>query len=128
MKTFTGVIAAHQPECRSHDSYAADSLRGEKSRRCKLKPQMLARVRIVTRPGEALVVPQDALIFEIDGYYAYVDVRAWHARAAQSRDRVVERKRFRARASPGSRPGEHVVTRRNLQVNALWHEAHGESS
>ena len=37
----------------------------------KLKPQMLARVRIVTRPGQALVVPQDALVFDTDSYFAY---------------------------------------------------------
>src|SRR5262249_25095167 len=29
----------------------------------KLKPQMLARVRITVRPGHALVVPQEALVF-----------------------------------------------------------------
>lgn len=40
----------------------------------RLKPQMLARVRIVTRPGAALVVPQQALVFDTNSYFAYVRV------------------------------------------------------
>ncbi len=40
----------------------------------QLKPQMLARIKIITNPGSALVVPQDALVFDTDGYYAFVDV------------------------------------------------------
>ena len=35
---------------------------------------MLAKIRSSPRPGEALVVPQDALVFDIDNYYAFVDV------------------------------------------------------
>lgn len=93
----------------------------------KLKPQMLARVRIVTRPGQALVVPQDALIFETDGYYAYVDA---------GNDRLERRKvaiaswgeKGSARVVSGLKPGERVVTGQTIQVDALWHQAHGESS
>ena len=33
---------------------------------------MLARVRIVTHPGAALVVPQRALVFDGNVYYAFV--------------------------------------------------------
>jgi membrane fusion protein, copper/silver efflux system len=93
----------------------------------KLKPQMLARVRIVTQPGEAVVVPQDALIFETDAYYAFV----------QSGPGMVERRKVAigswsksgyARVLAGLKPGDQVVTGETLQVNALWHEAHGESS
>ena len=40
----------------------------------KLKPQMLARIKILTSAGSALVIPQDALIFETDAYYTYVDM------------------------------------------------------
>lgn len=40
----------------------------------KLKPQMLARVRIVIRPGEALSVPMEALVFDTNDYYVYVDL------------------------------------------------------
>ncbi|MHB8383802.1 MAG: efflux RND transporter periplasmic adaptor subunit, partial [Candidatus Binataceae bacterium] len=93
----------------------------------KLKPQMLARVKIVTRPGQALVVPQDALIFDTNGYYAFVD-------AGNNR---LERRRVAiaswgaagyARVVSGLKAGEHVVTGQTIQVDALWHQAHGESS
>jgi membrane fusion protein, copper/silver efflux system len=93
----------------------------------KLKPQMLARIQIVTRPGSALVVPQEALIFETDSYYAYVDrggglierrkvtIGSWNAQGY-------------ARVVSGLTAGERVVRAASLQVNALWHQAHGESS
>jgi len=93
----------------------------------KLKPQMLARVRIVTHPGSALVVPQTALVFDENGYYAFV----------QTGPHTVERRNVQiatwnehgyARVVSGLRVGEHVVVRKSLQLNALWHEAHGESS
>lgn len=93
----------------------------------KLKPQMLARVKIVTRPGQALVVPQDALIFDTDGYYAFVD-------AGNNR---LERRKVAiaswgaagyARVVSGLKAGEQVVTGQTIQVDALWHQAHGESS
>jgi membrane fusion protein, copper/silver efflux system len=93
----------------------------------KLKPQMLARVRIVTRPGSALVVPQAALVFETDGYYAFVQAGP---------DRV-ERRRVTigswneqgyARVVAGLKAGDQVVASEAIQVNALWHQAHGESS
>jgi len=38
----------------------------------RLKPQMLARIKIVTSSGSALIVPQDALVFDTDCYYAFV--------------------------------------------------------
>lgn len=93
----------------------------------KLKPQMLARVKIVTRPGQALVVPQDALIFETDGYYAYVSA---------GNDRLERRKvaiaswgeKGSARVVSGLKAGDRVVTGQTIQVDALWHQAHGESS
>ncbi len=93
----------------------------------KLKPQMLAKVSIVTRPGEALVVPQDALVFDIDNYYAFVEVSP----------RVFEHRKVSiaswskvgyARVVSGLKAGDRVVSGETLQVNALWHEAHGESS
>jgi membrane fusion protein, copper/silver efflux system len=93
----------------------------------RLKPQMLARVRITVRPGQALVVPQGALVFDTDSYYAFVQVGG---------DRVERRKvaiaswsaRGYARIVSGLSPGERVVSGETLQVNALWHAAHGESS
>ncbi|HKN01576.1 MAG TPA: efflux RND transporter periplasmic adaptor subunit [Candidatus Binataceae bacterium] len=93
----------------------------------KLKPQMLARVRVTVRPGQALVVPQGALVFDTDSYYAFVE---------SGSDRVERRKvtigswseQGEARIISGLKEGDRVVTGETLQVNALWHEAHGESS
>ncbi len=88
---------------------------------------MLARVRIVTRPGSALVVPQTALVFDADAYYAFVETGA----------NTVERRRVEiatwndqgyARIVSGLKSGEKVIAHKSLQLNALWHEAHGESS
>jgi Cu(I)/Ag(I) efflux system membrane fusion protein len=92
-----------------------------------LKPDMLARVRIMTEAGRALMVPQEALVFEVDAYYAFVEVAP---------GRVTRRKVAIAswtsegftRVLSGLGPGERVVKGESIQVNALWHEAHGESS
>jgi Cu(I)/Ag(I) efflux system membrane fusion protein len=91
----------------------------------KLKPQMLARVRIVTRPGRALVVPQQALVFDTDSYFAYVRV---------SGDAVARRKvviaswneKGYARVVSGLAPGDTVVVAGALQVDELWRGAHGQ--
>jgi membrane fusion protein, copper/silver efflux system len=93
----------------------------------KLKPQMLAQVKIVVLPGEATVVPLDALVFETDTYFAYVDI---------GNDRFERRmvsigswsQRGYARVARGLKPGDRVVTGATMQVNELWHEAHGERS
>jgi membrane fusion protein, copper/silver efflux system len=93
----------------------------------KLRPQMLARVRIVTRPGSALVVPQTALVFEANTYYAFVQTGA----------DTVERRKVQiatwndhgyARVVSGLKAGERVVTRKSLQLDAVWRAAHGLSS
>jgi len=93
----------------------------------KLKPQMLARVRITVRPGQALVVPQEALVFDTDNYYAFVLIAG---------DRIERRKvtigswsqHGYTRVISGLSAGERVVTGEALQVNALWHQAHGQTS
>jgi membrane fusion protein, copper/silver efflux system len=93
----------------------------------RLKPQMLAKVTVVTRPGEALVVPQDALVFDIDNYYAFVEVSPGtfeHRKVTISSWSHVGY----ARIVSGLKAGDRVVSGETLQVNALWHEAHGESS
>jgi membrane fusion protein, copper/silver efflux system len=93
----------------------------------KLKPQMMARVRIVTRPGTALVVPQTALVFDGNVYYAFVQTGA----------NTVERRPVQiaswndqgfARVVSGLSSGERVIVRRSLELNALWRAAHGMSS
>src|SRR5262249_25945966 len=93
----------------------------------KLKPQMLAKVRIMVPTGVSIIMPLDALVFEIDAYFVYVDTGS---------DRF-ERRRVTigswnqqgyARVTQGLKPGERVVTGTTMQVNELWHEAHGERS
>ncbi|MGH7923389.1 MAG: efflux RND transporter periplasmic adaptor subunit [Candidatus Binatus sp.] len=93
----------------------------------RLKPQMLARVSVVTRPGDALVVPQDALVFDIDNYYAFVEIGPG---AFEHRKVAIASwsKAGYARVVSGLKDGDRVVSGETLQVNALWHEAHGESS
>jgi membrane fusion protein, copper/silver efflux system len=93
----------------------------------RLKPQMLARIRIVTRPGEALVVPQETLIFETDSYYAFVEVRPGEFEHRKVQIGSWSQQGY-ARVISGLKAGERVVGGESLQVNALWHEAHGESS
>jgi Cu(I)/Ag(I) efflux system membrane fusion protein len=93
----------------------------------RLKPQMLATMKIIVRPGQALIVPLEAVIFETENYFAYVDM---------GNDRVERRKvvigswsqEGYARVISGLEPGDRVVTTEALQVNEMWHEAHGESS
>jgi Cu(I)/Ag(I) efflux system membrane fusion protein len=93
----------------------------------KLKPQMLARVRIVTRPGRALVVPQTALVFDANVYYAFVQTGA-NTVERRSVQIATWNEQGYARVVSGLKPGERVITRKSLQLNALWREAHGESS
>jgi membrane fusion protein, copper/silver efflux system len=93
----------------------------------KLKPQMLARVKIITRPGEALVIPQEALVFDTNQYFAFVEV------APGSFDRrAVSIASWKeggfVRVLAGLHPGERVVVAQSLQLNALWHQANSESS
>lgn len=93
----------------------------------KLKPQMLAKVTIVTLPGQALTVPLDALVFETDAYYAFVEVSPG---TYERREVAVASwsKPGDARVVRGLKPGDRVVSGETLRVNALWHEAHSESS
>jgi membrane fusion protein, copper/silver efflux system len=93
----------------------------------KLKPQMLAKVTIVTRPGEALVIPQDALVFDIDAYYAFVEVSPGTFEHRKVMIASWSRVGY-ARIVSGLKSGDRVVGGETLQVNALWHQAHGESS
>jgi RND family efflux transporter MFP subunit len=92
----------------------------------KLKPQMLARVKITVQPGQALVVPVVALVFETDGYVVFVDAG----------NHLMERRKIKigawgqegyARVTSGLNGGDRIVARGALQVNALWHQAHAQS-
>ncbi len=90
-----------------------------------LKPQMLARVRIVTRPGSALVVPEEAVVFDDDAYYAFVKTGSH-----QFERRKVQISSWNdqgyARILSGLNVGENVM-RDSLKLNALWHQSRGES-
>jgi multidrug efflux pump subunit AcrA (membrane-fusion protein) len=79
------------------------------------------------RPGTAVVAPREALVFETDSYFAYVDLGRG----------LVERRKVtiagwgdegQARIVSGLRPGERVVTTQALQVDELWNQAQGENS
>jgi membrane fusion protein, copper/silver efflux system len=125
-QTFKGTIARVSPNVdpATHTLQIRCAVRNPGLR---LKPQMLARIKILTSAGNALLVPQDALVFETDSYFAYVDI---------GKGRVDRRKvaiaswteRGSARVIAGLTAGERVVIGETLQVNALWHQAHGESS
>ncbi|MGH7917352.1 MAG: efflux RND transporter periplasmic adaptor subunit, partial [Candidatus Binataceae bacterium] len=92
-----------------------------------LKPQMLARVRIVTNPGQALVVPQEALVFDTNRYYAFVEVSPGFFQRRPVRIAGWHESGY-ARVTSGLVPGESVVVKESIQVNALWHQATGENS
>ncbi len=93
----------------------------------RLKPQMLAKVTVVTRPGEALVIPQDALVFDIDNYYAFVEVSPGTFEHRKVSIASWSKAGY-ARVVTGLKAGDRVVSGETLQINALWHQAHGESS
>jgi membrane fusion protein, copper/silver efflux system len=92
-----------------------------------LKPQMLARVRIATSPRLALVIPQSALVFDDNAYFAFILVGA---------DSVERRKVAIAdrngpgyvRVVSGIQPSDRFVTTESLKFNALWHAAHSKIS
>jgi membrane fusion protein, copper/silver efflux system len=93
----------------------------------QLKPEMLARVRITTNPGSALVVPMESLVFDTNDYYVYVDLGG----GKYDRRRVEIgswKEQGLARVLSGLKAGERVVAAESIQVNALWHQANGESS
>ena len=92
-----------------------------------LKPQMLARVSLATPARMALVIPQSALVFDDNGYFAFI------VTGADS----VERRRVEiaewsepgyARVVSGIKPGDRFLTTESLKFNALWHAAHSKTS
>jgi Cu(I)/Ag(I) efflux system membrane fusion protein len=89
----------------------------------RLKPQMLARVRIVTNPGLALVVPQSALVFDDNAYYAFI-VEGANGVERQRVEIADWNEHGYARVVSGIRPGERFLTTDALRMNSLWHLAH----
>jgi membrane fusion protein, copper/silver efflux system len=90
--------------------------------RSLLKPQMLARVRILTSPRLALVIPQSALVFDDNAYFVFILVGT----------NRVERRKVAitdwnepgyARVVSGITPADRFLTTESLKFNALWHAA-----
>jgi len=125
-EVFKGVIARISPNI-DPTTHTLQIRCEVKNPGARLKPQMLAKVTIVTRPGEALVIPQDALVFDIDNYYAFVEVSPGTFEHRKVTIASWSRAGY-ARVVAGLKAGDRVVSGETLQVNALWHQAHGESS
>jgi Cu(I)/Ag(I) efflux system membrane fusion protein len=92
------------------------------NRGLKLKPQMLARIRIVTRAGSALLVAESALVFDTDRYYAFVLA----AGSVIARREVAIRswtERGYARVVRGLSPGDRVVDAQSVEVSSLWDQS-----
>ena len=125
-ETFTGAIARVSPNV-DPTTHTLSIRCAVKNPGLKLKPQMLARIKVITSTGHALVVPQDALVFETDSYVAYVDVG--NGRLDRRKVTIASwTERGSARVLSGLVAGDRVVVGETLQVNALWHQAHGEST
>jgi Cu(I)/Ag(I) efflux system membrane fusion protein len=122
---FRGEIARISPNI-DPNAHTAEIRCGLQNPDEKLKPQMLAKVRIITNPGAALVVPQKALVFDTDSYCAYVRVAS-----GRFEHRVVQVASWNehgyARVVSGLKVGEEVIVSPTIEVNALWHTANGEA-
>jgi Cu(I)/Ag(I) efflux system membrane fusion protein len=125
-RTFHGTISNISPDI-NPDTHTLQVRSKVANTDGKLKPRMLASVTILTQPGKALAVPQDALVFDTDGYYAFVknadgrvsrrkvDIVSWSGSGP-------------VRVRAGLKPGETVAASETIQLNALWHRAQGEGS
>jgi hypothetical protein len=75
----------------------------------------------------ALVIPQSALVFDDNAYYAFIVLgpntieRRWVEIADWN-------ERGYARVVRGINPGERLLTTESLRMNSLWHVARGETS
>ncbi|HVC45125.1 MAG TPA: efflux RND transporter periplasmic adaptor subunit [Candidatus Binataceae bacterium] len=123
---FTGVIARISPDLdpTTHTLQIRCAVRNPGAR---LKPQMLARVRVVTNPGEAVVAPIEALVFDTNDYFVYVALGG--GRYERRRVRIGSwKEQGSVRVIAGLAAGERVVVAESIQVNSIWHQANGESS
>ena len=91
----------------------------------KLKPQMLARVRILTQANAAIVVPQQSLVFDGDSYYAFVPTGSNKVERRKVEISTWNEEGY-ARVVSGLKSGERVMPEA-LRLNALWHQSRGES-
>jgi Cu(I)/Ag(I) efflux system membrane fusion protein len=125
-RTFRGAIARVSPTI-DPATHTAQIRCQVHNRSLELKPQMLVRVRIATSAGDALVVPQDSLVFETDAYYAFVEVEPGKIMRRPVAIASWNEGGY-ARVLDGLIPGERVIQGESIQANALWHRAHGEIS
>ena len=88
---------------------------------------MLARIRISISPGLALAIPQSALVFDDNAYYAFILVgpNGVERRRVEIAD---WNERGYARVTDGINRGERFLTTEALRMNSLWHTALGETS
>jgi len=120
-EVFTGVINRISPAV-DPNTHTLQLRCQIMNRGLKLRPQMLARIRIVTHSGSALVVDEQALIFDTDRYYAFVlvpgnaivrrevKIRSWKGRGY-------------ARVVRGLKAGDRVVAAQSVEVDALWDQS-----
>jgi len=92
-----------------------------------LKPQMLARVCLKTNPQTALVIRKSALVWDDNANFVFI-VTGTDSVERRSVEIATWNDEGYARVVSGLRPGEHVVTHKSLQLNALWRAVHGKSS
>ncbi|HLW71736.1 MAG TPA: efflux RND transporter periplasmic adaptor subunit [Candidatus Binataceae bacterium] len=125
-ETFYGTIARISPGV-DPNTHTIQIRCEVKNPGLKLKPQMLAVVKILVQPGHALVVPVDALVFETDAYMAYVDTG--NGRIEQRKVAIASwNQPGFARVVSGLTAGDRVITGESLQVDQLWNRAHGAKS
>jgi Cu(I)/Ag(I) efflux system membrane fusion protein len=124
-QTFRGTISNISPDI-NPDTHTLQVRSKVANADGRLKPRMLASVTILTRPGKALAVPQEALVFDTDGYYAFVKNAA--GRIYRRKVDVVSSGAGPVRVRGGLKAGERVAVSETVQLNALWHRAQGEGS
>jgi Cu(I)/Ag(I) efflux system membrane fusion protein len=124
-RTFQGVISNISPDI-NPDTHTLQVRSKVANADGRLKPRMLASVTIFTRPGKALAVPQDALVFDTDGYYAFV--KGGDGKIFRRKVDVVSSGSGPVRVRSGLKTGERVAVSETVQLNALWHRAQGQGS
>ncbi len=123
-EVFRGKISRVSPEI-DPESHTAQIRCEVENPGGRLRPRMLARVRVLTKPAAALVVPQKSLVFDGDSYYAFVETGA---NSVERRKVEISswNERGYARVVSGLKTGELVLPE-SLRLNALWHRSRGES-
>jgi Cu(I)/Ag(I) efflux system membrane fusion protein len=118
---FSGVIGRISPniDANTHTLQLRCQI---ENRGLKLKPQMLARIRIVTKAGYALVVDERALVFDTDRYYAFVLVPGNVVVRREVMIRSWNESGY-ARVVHGLSVGDQVVDAQSVEVDSLWDQS-----